>query len=219
MADPNVNRPEWDVESSEPPFRRRAMRLGSRAGAAEIGVTLYEIDAGGAVSPYHAHHANEELLLVLDGQPQLRTPDGSRRLQPGDTVAFPRGPLGAHRISNPGGPPARVLVFSTMNLPEVAEYPDTGTLLTKTGLAALLCSLGRFVEAEGTVDGGGGGARGVQASVAAARFGTMFRHTRDSTPESGRIVRPPSGGENGSCSGGEQRPALTFVDPRGRGCG
>ena len=133
MADPNVNRPEWDVESSEPPFRRRAMRLGSRAGAAEIGVTLYEIDAGGAVSPYHAHHANEELLLVLDGQPQLRTPDGSRRLQPGDTVAFPRGPLGAHRISNPGGPPARVLVFSTMNLPEVAEYPDTGTLLTKTG--------------------------------------------------------------------------------------
>ena len=133
MVDPNVNRPEWDVDSSEPPFRRRAMRLGSRAGAAELGVTLYEIDPGGAVSPYHAHHANEELLLVLDGRPQLRTPDGSRRLQPGDAVAFPRGPLGAHRLSNPDGPPARVLVFSTMNLPEVAEYPDTGTLLAKTG--------------------------------------------------------------------------------------
>lgn len=101
MADPNVNRPEWDLDSSEPPFRRRAMRLGSRAGATELGVTLYEIDPGGAVSPYHTHHANEELLLVLDGRPQLRTPDGSRRLQPGDTVAFPRGPLGAHGSATP----------------------------------------------------------------------------------------------------------------------
>lgn len=133
MADPNVNRPEWDLDSSEPPFRRRAMRLGSRAGAAELGVTLYEIDPGGALSPYHAHHANEELLLVLDGQPQLRTPGGTRRLQPGDAVAFLRGPAGAHRLSNPDGPLVRVLVFSTMNLPDVVDYPDTGTLLTKTG--------------------------------------------------------------------------------------
>ncbi len=87
---------EHEPDRLKPPFRRRAMRLGSRAGAAELGVTLYEIDPGGAVSPYHAHHANEELLLVLDGRPQLRTPDG---------------------------PPARVLVFSTMNLPRGGRVP------------------------------------------------------------------------------------------------
>lgn len=93
------------------------------------------MDPGGAVSPYHAHHANEELLLVLTGRPRLRTPDGTRRLGAGDVVAFPRGHAGAHRVSNPGEEPARVLIFSTMNFPEVAEHLDTGTLLAMTAPA------------------------------------------------------------------------------------
>jgi len=135
VTDPNVNRPDWDRDLAEAPFRSRAMRLGPRAGASELGVTLFELDPGGAVSPYHLHHANEELLLVLLGTPHLRTPDGTRELEEGDMVAFPRGSRGAHRVSNPGAHPARVLIFSTMNFPEVAEHLDTGTLLTLTGPA------------------------------------------------------------------------------------
>jgi uncharacterized cupin superfamily protein len=109
------------------------MRLGPRAGADELGVTLYELDPGGAVSPYHAHHANEELLLVLSGRPALRTPVGIQRLESGDLVGFPRGPAGAHRIFNPSDEAARVLVFSTMRWPEIADYPDTGATLAMTG--------------------------------------------------------------------------------------
>ncbi|MDQ2761411.1 MAG: cupin domain-containing protein [Actinomycetota bacterium] len=135
MAELNINRPEWDADRAEPPFAGRVMRLGHRAGAAELGASLYEMDPGGAVSPYHAHHGNEELLLVLSGRPLLRTPDGSRRLEAGDTVSFHRGLEGAHRVSNPGEEPARVLVFSTMKFPEIAEHLDTGTLLTMTGPA------------------------------------------------------------------------------------
>jgi uncharacterized cupin superfamily protein len=132
MSGLNVNRPEWD-SSGTPISGRRAMRLGRRAGAAELGVTLYEVDPGEAVSPYHAHHANEELLLVVSGVPALRTPAGIRRLEAGDLVAFPRGPAGAHRIFNPSNEAARVLVFSTMHWPEIAEYPDTGATLAMTG--------------------------------------------------------------------------------------
>src|SRR5690242_1811788 len=132
MSGLNVNRPEWD-SSGTPISGRRAMRLGSRAGATELGVTLYEVDPGGAVSPYHAHYANEELLLVLSGHPALRTPAGIRRLECGDLVVFPRGPAGAHRIFNPSNEAARVLVFSTMLWPEIAEYPDTGATLAMTG--------------------------------------------------------------------------------------
>lgn len=94
---------------------------------------MYEVDPGGAVSPYHAHHANEELLLVLSGHPELRTPAGIRRLEAGDLVAFSRGRAGAHRIFNPSDETARVLVFSTMLWPEIAEYPDTGATLAMTG--------------------------------------------------------------------------------------
>jgi uncharacterized cupin superfamily protein len=133
VSDPNVHRPEWDFERTEPSFGARGMRLGPPTGARELGATLYEIDPGGAISPYHVHHGNEELMLVLSGTPELRTPDGVRALEPGTVVAFPRGPAGAHRVFNTAGELARVVIVSTMNLPEIAEYLDTGTWLAMTG--------------------------------------------------------------------------------------
>lgn len=132
-ADPNLHRPEWDLEMLEPPFRARAMRAAHRAGAEELGATLYEVQPGGAVSPYHVHHGNEELLVVLGGHPTLRTPEGARRLEPGAVVAFPRGKRGAHRVANASEEPVRVLVVSTMRFPEVAEHGDTGAVMAMTG--------------------------------------------------------------------------------------
>ena len=126
MADPNVFAPEWDRETPE--LGRRSVALGPKIGSAELGVSLFELEAGGAVSPLHAHHGNEELLLVLSGRPRLRTPTGTRELEPGALVAFPRGPDGAHQIANPGDEPARLLVFSTMNIPEVTELLTTGAV-------------------------------------------------------------------------------------------
>ncbi len=130
--EPNLHEPDWDAERPEAPFRSRVMRAGHRAGARELGASLYELEAGGAVSPYHVHHANEELLIVLAGRPAVRTPTGTRRIDAGAVVAFPRGEAGAHRVTNPGPELARVLLVSTMRLPEVAEYPDTGTMLAMT---------------------------------------------------------------------------------------
>jgi uncharacterized cupin superfamily protein len=131
MSDPNVFEPAW--EAGTPPGLRGA-RVGAAAGATELGATVYELAPGAAISPYHLHHGNEELLVVLSGRPLLRTPDGTRRLEPGAVVAFPRGPDGAHRVANPGDEPARVLLVSTMNLPEIAVHVTTGTVLTMTAL-------------------------------------------------------------------------------------
>ena len=131
MTDASVFDPEWDID--EPELGRRVMRLGRRVGAGELGVSLFELDPGGAVSPIHIHHANEELLVVLSGQPLLRTPDGARQLDPGAVVSFPRGRAGAHQIANHGSEPARVLVFSTMNLPEVTELVSTKTTMVSAG--------------------------------------------------------------------------------------
>ena len=130
----NVFEPEWEHEM-EAPFSVRAQRVGAAAGAQRLGATVYEIDPGGAVSPYHVHHGNEEMLVVLAGTPSLRTPDGVRELAPGDLVAFPAGPAGAHRVFNESDAPARVLLVSTMVFPEVAEHVDTGTVLSMTGPA------------------------------------------------------------------------------------
>jgi uncharacterized cupin superfamily protein len=55
----------------------------------------------------------------------VRTPEGERVLEPGDTVCFPEGPDGAHKVSNAGAAPARVALLSTKSPVGVAEYPDS----------------------------------------------------------------------------------------------
>lgn len=114
----------------------RGTRLGPRAGAVELGCTLYELDPNGQAAPYHLHHGNEELLIVLKGELELRTPEGTRTVTAGALVAFPVGPTGAHRVRNVSDTRARYLVVSTMRFPEVAEQLDTGTVLPMTASGA-----------------------------------------------------------------------------------
>jgi uncharacterized cupin superfamily protein len=113
----------------------RGSRVGAAAGGRELGCSLYEVDPGGQAAPYHMHHANEELLVVLEGVLELRTPDGARAVGKGTIVVFPAGPAGAHRLRNVSDAPARYLVVSTMRFPEVAEQLDTGTVLVLTSAA------------------------------------------------------------------------------------
>ena len=129
MADPNVLQPEWDVELTDPPFRAKVSRVANRAGGVELGASLFEVEPGGAVSPYHVHHGNEEMLIVLAGRPELRTAKGRRTLEPGTVVSFPRGPAGAHQVRNPTDEPIRVLLISTLHHPEVVEHLATGATL------------------------------------------------------------------------------------------
>jgi uncharacterized cupin superfamily protein len=107
----------------------RGTRVAAAVGAQELGCALYELDPGGQAAPYHTHYANEELLIVLDGTLELRTPDGVREVSKGAVTAFPAGPPGAHRLRNVSDRPARYLMVSTMKFPEVAEQLDTGTIL------------------------------------------------------------------------------------------
>ena len=103
--------------------------MGARAGARELGASVYELDPGAVGSPLHVHHANEELLLVLAGTLSLRGPDGTQLLPAGAVVSFPRGQAGAHSLVNRSNAPVRYLVVSTSNRPDVVEYPDTGATL------------------------------------------------------------------------------------------
>ena len=121
----NVFEPEWDGERGS----NRVARLAAAAGSQRLGASVVELASGTLSSPYHFHHANEELLIVLSGTPELRTPDGLRALQSGEVVVFPCGPEGAHRLRNASSEPCRLLFISEMNFPEIVSYPDTGTTL------------------------------------------------------------------------------------------
>ena len=60
----------------------RAVRVGQRAGAEELGASVYELEPGDEMV-YHYHVQREELLIVLAGRLSLRTAGAGRSCQKG----------------------------------------------------------------------------------------------------------------------------------------
>ena len=122
----NVYAAGWDSLGEQPwegGARSRALPRG-----AQLGASVYELPPGTTGGLYHFHHGAEELLVVLNGRPTLRTPDGERELEPGAVVHFPPGPAGAHQMQNRGAEPVLYVMASTLTSPESAEYPDSGQI-------------------------------------------------------------------------------------------
>ena len=127
----NLYGDEWDGTRDRDGWCVKAALVGRHVGGELIGATMSEVEPGNKLWPYHTHHANEEWVIVLRGEPTLRTPDGEQRLEEGDVVCFRRGKDGAHQIINRTDSRIRVLMLSTMIAPETIEYLDTGKILAK----------------------------------------------------------------------------------------
>jgi uncharacterized cupin superfamily protein len=114
-------------------FRPGIARIGTLVGAVGTGMSIYELPPGQAIGPYHYENPEEEWLLVLDGRPTLRHPEGKDELQPWDVVFFPPGPTGAHMVRNDSDLTARVLMFSNMSVVAATVYPDSDKIAIWTG--------------------------------------------------------------------------------------
>lgn len=101
-------------------------QVGKHADAELLGASVYWLPPQARWADLHVHHANEEMIIVLEGSPTLHTLTGARTLKEGDVVACLRGRRGAHRLTNDSDTGARVLIVSTMNMPEIVEYPEEG---------------------------------------------------------------------------------------------
>lgn len=133
MADYNLLTGDLPEESDRTGFRWRGARVAEQLGAALIGASLYELEPGQRICPYHFHHGVEEWLLVVAGRPTLRTPEGEQELRAGDVVCFPSGPEGAHVLRNGADDPARVLLLSHGGPSSISAYPDSDKLGTRPG--------------------------------------------------------------------------------------
>ena len=144
----NLHGDEWNDEVVHAGHAFRDAYVGERIGAELIGGSLYEVPPGKKLWPYHLHHANEEWLIVVRGQPTLRSPDGEQELREGDVVVFPRGKAGAHQVSNRSDAPIRVLMLSSMRAPDLVEYPDSGKVGARsvTGERILLSRPGPLLD-------------------------------------------------------------------------
>jgi uncharacterized cupin superfamily protein len=122
----NLNGDEWNRAEERDGWRSKDAWVGARIDAELIGGSMYELEPGNRLWPYHTHHGNEEWMIVLRGRPTLRTPDGEEQLTEGDVVAFRRGKEGAHQVRNDTDAPIRVLMLSTLLAPDIVEYLDSG---------------------------------------------------------------------------------------------
>jgi uncharacterized cupin superfamily protein len=131
----NIKAPQFEYDGDDPEgFRSGQARLGKLLGGPEdSGATVYELPSGQAICPYHYEVGEEEWLLVLEGHPTLRHPEGTDRLEPWDVVFFEKGAAGAHGVYNETEEPVRVLMFSTVVVPTATVYPDSDKVGIWTG--------------------------------------------------------------------------------------
>lgn len=126
---PNIFSREFDTERDGDGAVKRQSFVGRKAGAQKIGATVWELEPGATAYKYHFHYGEEELLIVLEGSPTMRTPEGTTELAAGEVVSFPVGPDGAHQVVNNSDSVVRFLAISAGDETDVVKYLDTGETL------------------------------------------------------------------------------------------
>jgi len=130
-----MNADDANIFTTRPDFEHEGVldaAVGQRAGAELLGASVYELAPGARWARLHIHYANEEMIVVISGTPTLYSLEDSRELVPGEVVACLRGPQGAHRLENHSSEPTRVLIISTMQMPEIVEYPEQAEVFVMT---------------------------------------------------------------------------------------
>ena len=133
MRRPIINLSEAPVfsDSHGKHFAYSLSQLAGGLGARDIGANVTRVPPGKAAFPIHHHRANEEHFFILAGSGVLRYGQQNYDVRVNDYIVTPPGgPEVAHQLINTGDEDLVYLAISTMVVPEVVGYPDTG----KTGV-------------------------------------------------------------------------------------
>ena len=125
----NIDEAALDHEVREPLYDSRSARLGAGTAARKLGASIDIVAPGKRGCPYHLHHAQEEMFVVLEGRGTLRVAGEMLEIKAGDVLFLPAGPEYPHQIINTSDAPLKYLSISTKEQPEVCEYPDSGKYL------------------------------------------------------------------------------------------
>ncbi len=131
----NLNDARLEEHNLSESFQARRVVVAAQLGAEKLGCSLMSLDPGQKAWPYHLHHVNEEMFLILKGEGLLRIDGGERDIREGDMICLPPGPDSAHQIVNNSNAELRYLAISTMEEPEVTEFPDSDKIRTMAGSA------------------------------------------------------------------------------------
>jgi uncharacterized cupin superfamily protein len=107
--------------------------FGKLLGLSNLGISYNEVPPGKSGCPFHNHHVEDELFIVLSGSGEYRFGAERHAISKGSVLGAPAGgPETAHQIINTGTEPLIYMGVSTMSPTEIVEYPDSGKFLAKT---------------------------------------------------------------------------------------
>lgn len=124
----NLENATWIQREHGDSYAAEIAPVGAQLESRKIGFNVTVIPPGKKAFPYHAHRGNEEMFFILEGEGSVRINGETHRIRKGDFISLPPGRDSAHQIVNDSQAPLRYLAVSTMDVPEVVEYPDTGKL-------------------------------------------------------------------------------------------
>ena len=125
----NFNEVPFMREAREPLYDGSNARLTAGTAALKMGASIDILEPGKRGCPYHLHHAQEEMFIVLEGQGTFRVAGEMLPVKAGDVVFVPPGPAYPHQMINTSDAPLKYLSISTKDTPEVCEYPDSNKTL------------------------------------------------------------------------------------------
>lgn len=111
---------------------RSSLRLGDAGGLTQFGVNLVTLEPGALSSLRHWHLAEDEFVMVTEGECTLVQDEGEVVMRPGDCAAFPANTPNGHHFINRTGQVARFLVVGSKAKLEVATYSDVDLQVTTT---------------------------------------------------------------------------------------
>ena len=154
MVKPIVNLDDVTVDDVEEDglYTSRRARFSDAIGARNLGYNLTVLPPGKAQCPFHSHHGEEEMFLILEGEGELRFGDQRHPIRRHDVIACPPGGADvAHQIINTGTETMRYLAVSTRVPVDACEYPDSGKVMVVAGNGGST-KLWKMFRAEDTVD-------------------------------------------------------------------
>jgi uncharacterized cupin superfamily protein len=122
------------------------------AAARKLGAAVDILPPGKRACPYHLHHAQEEMFVILEGSGTLRVAGEMIPIAAGDVIGIPPGPEYPHQIINTSEAPLKYLSISTQEFPEVCEYPDSGKYLAFSRPFGPLLGRGRVHRPDADLD-------------------------------------------------------------------
>jgi uncharacterized cupin superfamily protein len=120
----NLSTATLATDDEPPGYGAGFANVTSAIGGSDLALKVFELLPGQSICPYHYEFV-DEWLIVLEGRPTIRHPEGEDTVDAGDAICFPAGPEGAHKVTNNGTDPARLVMFSSGREPSVAVYPDS----------------------------------------------------------------------------------------------